>query len=406
MGKLKYYKFVSIFALTGILWIIVSDWLLRDFGNSFADALVISISKGIIFIAVMSGLLLFLLRRLSRAEAEASASIDEEQLVLFKVPNYFKSVPLVTYAIDVNHGQARAAWISRNVERVLGYSTAEAMVSGWWEDCILPEDRLRAQEESRRIIQDGGGHHFYRMKTAQGNIVHIHDELQRVEGSFPHRYLGILHDVSSKQEALEQVTHYLERLESTVLGTVKAISSMVEMRDPYTAGHESRVGELAVKIAEEMGLSADVQYGLRVAGLVHDIGKISVPSEYLTKPTRLTESEFNIIKTHPANGYQILKNVEFPWPVAEVAYQHHERLNGSGYPQGLKGDDILLEARIIAVADVIESMATSRPYRHALGLDVALAEIEKNAGVLYDKHVVKAAITLFREKGYSLTTKV
>ncbi|TMO88413.1 HDIG domain-containing protein [Pseudoalteromonas ruthenica] len=224
-----------------------------------------------------------------------------------------------------------------------------------------------------------------------------------VSGSLPQRYIGILCDISAEEGALNQVRHYSSRLENTVLGTVEAISSMVELRDPYTAGHESRVGDLAVQIAKQMQLNADTQYGLRIAGLVHDIGKISIPSEYLTKPTRLSHSEFAIIKTHAEHGYQILKSIPFPWPIAQVAYQHHERMDGSGYPQGLKGEDILLEARIIAVADVIESMATSRPYRHALGLDAALAEIETNAGKLYDPQVVKAALSLFREQGYQLS---
>lgn len=406
MNNVKYQKIVIIYALIGVLWIVGSDWLLARVWYDFEDSITVSIIKGICFVLLMSAVLYILLKRLSVAELMVSASKTDEQLLLYKIPNYFRDIPMVTYAIEIDERRNTVVWISESITKVLGYSLKQAMVPGWWERCLHPEDRLRAQEESKQIILAQGGHHYYRLKRADGGYVNIHDELSAVKGTSPQRFIGILHDVSTEEDALNQVKHYSVRLENTVLGTVKAISSMIEMRDPYTAGHESRVGELAVKIAQEMGLNADTQYGLRLAGLVHDIGKINVPSEYLTKPTRLTESEFNIIKTHPENGFLILKNVEFPWPIAEVAHQHHERMDGSGYPQGLKGDNILLEARIIAVADVIESMATSRPYRHALGLDTALAEIEKNAGKLYDKNVTEATLRLFRDKHYQMVMKV
>ena len=156
--------------------------------------------------------------------------------------------------------------------------------------------------------------------------------------------------------------------------------SAVEMRDPYTAGHQLRVSNLACAIANEMGLSHDKIEGLRMAGFIHDIGKLSIPAEILSKPTKLTDFEFSLIKEHPRSGYEMLKDVESPWPLAQIVYQHHERINGSGYPRKLKGDEILIDARIMAVADVVEAMASHRPYRPALGIEAALEEIEKNKG--------------------------
>lgn len=192
----------------------------------------------------------------------------------------------------------------------------------------------------------------------------------------------------------------LEDLRKMMDGTVHAIALTVEMRDPYTAGHQRRVSQLAVAISEEMGLSEDEVEGIRISGLLHDIGKISVPAEILNKPGKISESEFNIIKAHTQVGYEILKGVEFPWPVAQIALQHHERLNGSGYPSGLSGDEILFEAKIMGVADVVEAMSAHRPYRPALGLDKALEEISQKQGSLYDAEAVAACLKVFKEKGF------
>jgi putative nucleotidyltransferase with HDIG domain len=174
------------------------------------------------------------------------------------------------------------------------------------------------------------------------------------------------------------------------------------MRDPYTAGHQRRVAEIAVAIGAELGFDAHRQEGLRVVGYLHDIGKITIPSEILSKPGKLSAIEFQLIQGHAQAGYDVLKGVAFPWPVAQVALQHHERMDGSGYPQGLKGDAILLEARIMAVADVVEAMSSHRPYRPGLGIDKTLAEIERGRGTAYEPLVVDACLKLFREKGYTI----
>ena len=194
-----------------------------------------------------------------------------------------------------------------------------------------------------------------------------------------------------------------EKLREGLEDSIQAIAATVEARDPYTGGHERRVAQIATEIAREMGLDEDRVHGLHLAGVVHDLGKISVPAEILSKPGRLSEIEFALVKTHPQSGYEILKNVEFPWPIAQIVLQHHERMDGSGYPQGLKGEAILLEARILSVADVVEAMSSHRPYRAGLGIEVGLAEIEKGSGARYDPQVVEACLRLFREKDYTIT---
>jgi response regulator RpfG family c-di-GMP phosphodiesterase len=208
--------------------------------------------------------------------------------------------------------------------------------------------------------------------------------------------------LTERKQAEEELQYTLTKLRKALGGIIQAMTLTVEARDPYTAGHQRRVGDLARAIGEEMGVSEEQIDGIRMAGAIHDIGKICVPAEILSKPGRLSDLEYSMIKTHPEIAYDILKTIEFPWPVAEIVLQHHERMNGSGYPQGLSGEDILLEARILGVADVVEAMASHRPYRSALGIDRALEEISQNKGVLYDSEVVDACVNLFVEKGFVL----
>jgi response regulator RpfG family c-di-GMP phosphodiesterase len=202
------------------------------------------------------------------------------------------------------------------------------------------------------------------------------------------------------KEAYHQLKAGQRKLRETMDGIIRVLGQTVEVRDPYTAGHQRRVAKLASAMAEKLGLSQDMIRGVRMAGEIHDLGKISLPAEILSKPTKLTSLEFGLIKLHPQTGYDILKEIDFSQPIAEEVYQHHERMDGSGYPRGLKGNEILIEARILAVADVVEAMNSHRPYRPALGLEKALAEIEMNRGVLYDPSAVDACLHLFREKDY------
>ncbi len=209
-----------------------------------------------------------------------------------------------------------------------------------------------------------------------------------------------LHVRAERDIALKKNYAQLQQLQRSLESTVRAIALMVEIRDPYTAGHQNRVADLAAAIARQIGLPNEQVRGIHIAGIVHDLGKIQIPAEILSKPGKITDIEFSLIKTHAQAGYNILKNIEFPWPVAQMVLQHHERLDGSGYPQGLKGDEILLEARILTVSDVTEAMSSHRPYRPGLGTEAAMAEIVRGSGTYYDPQVVNACLTLFREKQY------
>jgi len=182
--------------------------------------------------------------------------------------------------------------------------------------------------------------------------------------------------------------------------TIETVSKIIEVKDPYTAGHQQRVSQLTTTIAKELNLPPDKIEGIRIASLIHDIGKIGLPAEILSKPTKLTDIEFSLIKGHSQIGYDILKTIDFSYPIANIVLQHHERLNGSGYPNKLKGNEVLLEARILGVADVVEAMSSHRPYRPSLGIDAALEEISQNKGILYDSEVVDICLELFKEKGF------
>lgn len=214
--------------------------------------------------------------------------------------------------------------------------------------------------------------------------------------------MEIATDITERKKNEQLLKQTLEKLRKAVSTTIQVMVSAVEVRDPYTAGHQNRVADLSRGIGKEMGLSHEKIEAIRMAGPIHDIGKLSIPAEILSKPTKLTNIEFALVKEHSRIGYEILKHVESPWPLAEIVYQHHERMDGSGYPRNLKGDAIIMEARILAVADVVESMASHRPYRPALGIDAALKEIEKNRGIFYDNAVAGACLKLFREKGFIL----
>lgn len=207
---------------------------------------------------------------------------------------------------------------------------------------------------------------------------------------------------AERNQAISALKANLAKSQRAMEGIIQAIAATVEIRDPYTAGHQERVAALSCAIAQVMNLPSDTIYGLRMAAVLHDLGKIAVPAEILSRPGPLNQLEYGLIKNHVQYGYDILKKIEFPWPLAKIVYQHHERMNGSGYPQGLKGEEIILEARILAVADVLETISSHRPYRASLGMPQALEELTENRGTLYDADVVDACIQLASEEQFQI----
>jgi HD-GYP domain-containing protein (c-di-GMP phosphodiesterase class II) len=199
-----------------------------------------------------------------------------------------------------------------------------------------------------------------------------------------------------------ELQHSFENLKKVMNSTVQAITRTIDKRDPYTSGHQHRVADLSRSIAREIGFSENEIEGIYIAAAIHDIGKISIPAEILSKPVQLSDIEISLIQAHSQTGYDILKGIKFPWPIAEIVLQHHERLDGSGYPRGLAGDDVLMAARIIGVADVVETMASHRPYRPSIGIDKALEEITQNKGILYEPLVVDACLEIFNNKNFQL----
>ena len=298
----------------------------------------------------------------------------------------------------------RFVYVNPRFAEIFGYAAASELTGVEPTSLVVEQDRAIVSENIRSRIEGGAQSLSYGFTAVRkdGSLIEVGVHGARATHGGRPAIIGLMQDVSEKKRAEEQIQRYVKQLEESFMHTIEVATTLVEMRDPYTAGHEKRVGQIAAAIGAEMGLDAHHIEGLRVGGYVHDIGKIIVPSEILTKPGRLTAAEYELIKGHPQAGYDILKNVDFPWPVADIAYQHHERMDGSGYPRGLKSDEILLEARITAVADVIEAMSAHRPYRPGLGLEQALAEIERGRGASYDPQVVDACLLLFRKKNFAL----
>jgi PAS domain S-box-containing protein/putative nucleotidyltransferase with HDIG domain len=279
-------------------------------------------------------------------------------------------------------------------------------LTGWTQDAALD----RPAEEVLDIVGDGdadymtppGTVHESVLRKRTGQIVPIEKSVTMIRPG-NRAAIGrvyIFRDITRRKEADAELKDSRDRLEKALAGTVQAMSRTIELRDPYTAGHQRRVGRLSDAIARELGLPFAQVEGVRMSGDIHDIGKIYVPAEILSKPGHITEVEYSIIRNHAQAGYEILKTIDFPWPIAEIVHQHHERLDGSGYPAGLTRDQILLEAKIISVADVVEAMSSHRPYRPAHGIDAALAEIEMFRGKRFDESVVDACLRLFREKRF------
>jgi PAS domain S-box-containing protein/putative nucleotidyltransferase with HDIG domain len=314
-----------------------------------------------------------------------------------------QNVELVAMMLDRD---GRITYCNNYLLRLTGWTHEEISGQNWFE-LFLPTETL---EEIKGVFASlladfpEAWHHENEILTRsrERRLIRWNNTLLRSLAGEVVGTASIGEDITELLRAEGKIERTVAKLRRAVQSAIEVVSTIGELRDSYTHGHERRVGDVATAIATEMGLPADRIEGVRVCAYLHDVGKIAVPAEILSKPTRLSATEFELVKQHAQQSYEILKGMEFPWPVAEAVWQHHERLDGSGYPRKLKGEEIILEARILAVADTVEAMASHRPYRPGLGVEAALAEIESNRGKHFDPTVVDACLRLFRAKGYRL----
>jgi PAS domain S-box-containing protein len=324
----------------------------------------------------------------NKAREEALCKSEEKYRAIFE------NAQIGLFQIAINDGKILEC--NEQTAQVLGYTNRNDCIKNFvsTEHYVDQGDR---KEMLSKLNKNGVVDNFEaQLKLDNGSIVWIRysAKLNPGKGCLD----GVVADVTEEKKMQIQ-------LKDSFKGIVRAVSRAVAARDPYTAGHQYRVAQLAVAIAEDMGLSKDQVKGIWMGAKIHDIGKIKIPAELLSKPTRLSRAEFEFIKLHPKAGFDILKGIEFPWPITQMVYQHHERMDGSGYPQGLKGEEIQLEARIISVADTVEAMASHRPYRPALGVKEALEEITTQSGKHYDPLPVKACVELFKGGNFSFKYK-
>jgi putative two-component system response regulator len=321
--------------------------------------------------------------------------VDDEYLIRDMI---FQGVKLAGYrCITAGDGNEALSLMKKNpVDLVITDINMPGM-SG-----ILLTQKIKENFDSDIIIMTGFVKDFsYENVIEKGASDFIQkpvtlDELElRVQRVLKERII-----LAERNKAEEENKQALQKLRKAITGTIYAMAMTIEIRDPYTAGHQRRVANLSRAIGKELCLPPDQIEGLGMAGVIHDLGKIAIPSEILSKPGNLNRLEYEIMKTHPQVGYNILKSIEFPWPLAEITAQHHERLDGSGYPLGLKENEIIFEAKILSVADVAEAMASHRPYRPSKGIDYALDEISKQRGIAYDPQVVDVCLYLFNKKDY------
>ncbi len=313
-----------------------------------------------------------------RTEIELEQSRDELQSLLNNMDDFL--------LVMDNDGNILHA--NRTVQERLGYSW-DVLMKKKFREIVVGNNNSEVDEISSLPQIE------ISLLAASGERIPVETRITQSRWKGKEKLIAVARDITVRLKAQQKQQESFVLLRKNLGGAIEAIVQGVEVRDSYTAGHQRRVANLARTIATEMGLPADRIEGIRTAGSIHDIGKISIPSEILSKTTRLLDIEFELIKRHTSVGFQILNTIDFPWPVAAIVLQHHEKINGSGYPFGLDGDMMLVEAKVICVADVVEAMATHRPYRPALGIEKALEEITKNRGILYDPDVVDACLSLF-----------
>jgi len=294
-------------------------------------------------------------------------------------------------------------YVSPRLASIYGETIIEEAVGTDSLQWIAPEYREKALANIQGLLRNeipSDNEYVLLKKDGTRFFGEINGTLLRDAEGRPKGLVTVHRDITGRRRAEERLRQSMAQIRNTLKAAINSLSSAIEMRDPYTAGHQERVTMLACAIGKEMGLPQEQIEAIQIAGIVHDIGKLSIPAEILSKPTKLSDVEFSLIKTHAYTGYTILNKIEFPWPVAQIVYQHHERIDGSGYPNGISGKDMLIEAKILSVADVVEAMSSHRPYRPAMGVETALEEISQNRGTLYDPDVADACLKLFAEKGF------
>lgn len=332
-------------------------------------------------------------REIARLERELAARDDGR--VLEAASEWRRAIDAIHDPIFIHDMDFRIIRANRAYAESAGMDVKEVLGRRYWE--VFPTQR-GPLESCVGALHSGGGEIEEELEFDSGRTFHVRSFMVTDDETGHHRYtVHILRDVTARKKVERQVRAQAERIRRGLAQSVRALGHAIEKRDPYTAGHQGRVADIAADIAARLGLPHDRIEGLRMGALIHDIGKIFVPAEILNRPGRLSDVELQMIRMHPQAGYDIVEGVDYPWPVAEMILQHHERLDGSGYPRGLRGDDILREARILAVADVVEAMTSHRPYRPGLGVESALQEIQGGRGCLYDPDAVDACVEMSKE---------
>jgi len=333
-----------------------------------------------------------------RKRAEDARSQAEENF-----RRYMDESPM---GIHIVSPKGETLYANRAILDIYGFKDIEELRSTPVKNRYTPDSYAEFQIRRKKRMNGEDSPFKYEISIIRktGEIRRLEVYRKEILWNGQKQFEAIYQDITERRKSEEKLLSTLDSLRKAIDGTIRVLSLAVEKRDPYTAGHQKRVADLARAIGQEMGLAKERLEGLGLAGIIHDVGKISIPAEILSKPGPLTENEYMLIQEHPQIGHDILSDIDFSYPIAKIVLQHHERMNGSGYPAGLKGDDILLEARILAVSDVVEAMASHRPFRPALGIDAALEEIDKSKGVLYDSDVAAACLKLFREKGFKFTS--
>lgn len=386
----------GLYCLVAASYILFSDWAVSLVTTDMAFHTLLQNWKGIGFVIVTATLLYFVLKGQFQ-------KVRMNGHLAFSAAQRLKAIgDVLPNPLAILDTKGRLAHWNRLAREISGFSD-EALQYRSVTDLVCPEDQGAVETAISQIVNDGISITLdARLVSADGDLIPhrwhgspLHDAEGHLNGIV---VLGV--ELTDLKEAEYKLRQSLADTRNVLHQAVETISLSLEKRDPYTAGHQRRVAALAVVIAEEVGLGTDECEGLRYAALLHDIGKLAVPTDILTKPGRLNEYEFGLVKLHAEHGYEIVRKIDFRWPVADMIRQHHERLDGSGYPQGLAGEAIISGARILAVADVVEAMAGHRPYRPELGIDAALKEVRSGAGKLYDAEIAAACERVF-EAGFT-----